>query len=474
MKINKRTIKKIFFIIIAVILLLSMYLNTYLVLKYNVLPFKFLIIYFILVGLIPILLILGTVFTKIRTSIKGVLLGIEILYIIILSVVFFYLNNTFNFLDDFTSGFEYETKNYYVLTLNDSEYKEINDLENKTIGYAEGLDQSVLHALEELDEKVTIGHKTFDGYTTLFDKFNNKELDSILMIQSYYDLLTEADETIKETTKILYKFSIKEKVNEITKDVDVTKETFNVYLSGIDSYGGVAEKTRSDVNIVMSINPKTNKILMINIPRDYYVEFDGLNKKDKLTHAGMYGVETSTKTIENLLDIEINYYVKVSYNALIKLVDALGGVDVYSKYDFVSVDIYHHFKKGYNHVNGDQALDFVRTRKAFLGGDRVRGENQQAMIEAVIKKAASADILLKYDDILKSLEGSFATNISTSKIMSLVNIQLNSMPKWKIESISLDGYDAYEYSAYYGQELYVMKPNEETITLAKEQLNAIN
>ena len=218
----------------------------------------------------------------------------------------------------------------------------------------------------------------------------------------------------------------------------------------------------------MNVNPKTHKILMINIPRDYYVELDGVNKKDKLTHAGIYGVEMSMKTLEKLLDIEINYYVKVNYNALIKLVDALDGVEVYSKYNFSSYEYHFRFKEGYNHVNGKQALDFVRTRKAFLEGDRQRGENQQAMISAIIKKASSSAILVKYDDILKSVEGNFATNITTDKIMSLVKMQLDSMPNWEIESLSLNGQDSYDYTyTYPSQELYVMIPDQDTILNAQ-------
>lgn len=475
MKINKRTIKKIILIIIAVLLLLAIYLNTYLVLKYNVLPIKYLVVYFIFVALIPFLLIFFTVFKRLKPLLKGILVGIEILYIIVLCVVFFYLNQTFSFLDDFTTGFEYETKNYYVLVLKDSDNEDIKSLENTLLGYTNSLDVSITHALAELDNEVKLEHEEVEGFSVLFDKLYNGELESILIIQSYYDMLVETDEQINEKTKIVYRFSIKEKVNEITKDVDVTEETFNIYVSGIDSYGSVADRTRSDVNIIMNVNPKTNKILMINIPRDYFVELDGIGQKDKLTHAGIYGVEMSTKTIENLLDIEINYYVKVNYNALIKLVDALGGVEVYSKYNFYSAEFNYYFKKGYNEVNGKKALDFVRTRKAFLDGDRVRGENQQAMIEAVIKKAASPDILLKYDDILSSLEGSFATNISTEQIMSLVNMQLNTMPSWNIESISLNGSDSSGITySYPSQELYVMIPNEETIISAKEAINANN
>ena len=471
MKINKRKIKKIFLITISVILLFSIYLNTYLLLKYNILPFKYLLVYFVIVGLIPILLIFFTIFIRLPKIWRIILPIIEIIYIIILFVVFFYLNQTFNFLDEFTSGFDYETKNYYVLTLNESGYNKIDNLENKKIGYSNGLDLSITKAIETIERKVDLNHQEYNGFTELFNALENKEIDSVLIIDGFYDLLKESENTTVNKTTIIYEFSIKEKINEIKKDVDVTKETFNIYLSGMDSYGSVTDKTLSDVNILMNINPQTNKILMISIPRDYYVELAGFKQKDKLTHAGIYGVETSVKTIENLLDVEINYYVKVNYNALIKLVDALGGVDVYSKYAFTSTESYIKFKKGYNTLNGREALEFVRTRKAFLEGDRVRGENQQAMIQAIIKKASDVSILLKYDDILKSLEGCFTTNISTDKIMSIVNMQLDKMPSWSLESISLNGSDSHNYTyTYPTQELYVMIPNEETITTAKNML----
>lgn len=472
MKVNKRKLKKIFLIIISVILLISIYLNTYLILKYNVLPTKYLIIYFILAGVIPITLIGYTLFKKRKSILKKILIGIEIIYIIILFLAFFYLNKTFNFLDDFTSNYAYETKNYYVLVNKDTSYEEIEDLKNKSIGYSNSLDESIGKALKKLDEKLVFENKEYTGFTDLFAGLYNNEIEAVLIIDSFYDLLNEETNELSDKTDIVYEFSIKEKINEIHKDIDVTKETFNVYVSGIDTFGSVTDQARSDVNIVASINPKTHEVVMINIPRDYYVELDGVNQKDKLTHAGIYGVEMSTKTIENLLDIEINYYVKVNFNAVIKTVDALGGVEVYSNYNFYSTEYSHRFVKGYNKVDGDLALDFVRTRKAFLDGDRVRGENQQAMIEAIVKKASSPDILMKYDDILDTLEGCFTTNLSTDKIMDLVKMQLDSMPSWNITSIGLNGSDSYGLTyTYPHQELYVMIPNEETIKIAKDVID---
>ena len=471
MKLGK---KKIFFIVLGILLLVSIYLDTYLLLKYKVLPTKYLIVYGVVVGLIPILLILYTIFRNKKSKIKGVFGIIEMLYIIVLFLAFFYLNKTFNFLDSFTKRYNYETKNYYVVTLKDSDYSKLEDLNNHSIGYAGSIDESASLALEELNKKLKTNNIEVFGYGEMFEKLVSKELDSALIVQTYYDVLIENDETISKYYKTIGKIVIKEKVEEVVKDVDVTKDSFNIYISGIDSYGSVTDKDKSDVNIVMSVNPRAHKVLLINIPRDYYVDLVGYNAKDKLTHAGSYGVKVSVKTLEKLLDTEINYYVKVNYNALINLVDALGGVDVESVYDFVTYEFYYNIKKGINHLDGKLALDFVRTRKAFKAGDRVRGENQQRMIAAILKKVISPNILVKYGDLLKAIDGNFATNISTDNITSMINMQLDKMPKWSIESISLDGSDGKEITySYQKQELYVMIPNEESIKEVKTKLEEL-
>jgi len=189
MKVSKRKIRKIFYIIISVILMLSVFLNTYLLLKYNVLPFKYLMIYFLLVGLIPILLTFFTVFKKLKPYIRRIFIGIEIIYIIILCLVFFYLNKTFSFLDDFTDGFDYETKNYYVLVNNESDYENVSDLKNKTLGYAHNLDNSIDKALDELNKKIDLKQKETDGFGTLFEELYNENFDSVLIAQSFYDML---------------------------------------------------------------------------------------------------------------------------------------------------------------------------------------------------------------------------------------------------------------------------------------------
>jgi len=469
---RKKTKKiNIFLMLISIIWIILIILNTYLVFKYDVLPFKYLIIYLILIIILPIILMIISSSRKIKNGFKVFILVVGIIYILLLGVAFFYLNKTFSFIDYFTSGYNYETKNYLVLVLNESEHDNIKDLKNKKIGYVNQISYSIEEAINKLDEEIKFTHTEYDDYTLVLESLDNKEIEGILMGDSYYQMLSEEDLDFDNKYKIIYNFSLKEKVQEIKKEVDVTEDTFNIYITGIDSYGSVNSLTRSDVNIIASINPNTNKILLINIPRDYYVNLPGIEQKDKLTHAGIYGIDMSVKTIEELLDIEINYYLRVNYAALVNLVDALGGVDVYSKYSFKSAGPGFYFKKGYNHVTGIQALHFVRTRKAFADGDRVRGENQQAMIGAIIKKAVSPSILIKYSDILNSLKGSFVTNMGTDKITDLVKMQLDDMNSWEVTSISLNGSDGSDYTYTYPyQMLYVMIPNEETIEEAKNNL----
>ena len=474
MKLKNKKQRKKFYLLLSLVLSILIVLNTFLIVKYNVLPFKYLIVYIIAICIIPLSLMMYTLFKKKNRKLKSFFGGIEVLYIVVLFIAFFYLNSTFNFLDKFSNNTGFETKKYYVLVLENSDYNKIDDLNNKSIGYANGLDESVSDALSELDKKVKITHEKYEGYDESLNKLKDEDVESVLIIQNNYDMIIENSYDMLENTKIIYEFSIREKANNLAKKVNVTKEPFNIYISGIDSYGNITDKNKSDVNIVASVNPKTHKVLLINIPRDYYVNLGGINQMDKLTHAGAYGVKTSVKTIEELLDIELNYYVKVNYNALINLVNALGGVDVYSEYDFSSYEYHHKFKKGYNTVDGKLALDFVRTRKAFLDGDRVRGENQQRMIEAIAKKACTPAILIKYDSILKSLDGTFITNMPTEDVTSLIKMQLDKMPEWSIEKLSLNGSDAYEYTySAKSQELYVMIPNEETVDAAKDALERI-
>ncbi len=260
----------------------------------------------------------------------------------------------------------------------------------------------------------------------------------------------------------------------------ITKEPFVVYLSGVDTRGELTEKARSDVNILAVVNPQTKQVALINTPRDYYVDLAGTNSKDKLTHAGLYGVETSMATLGNLYGITVDHYVRINFAGFMSIVDALGGVDVYSDYAFTSVGSpgYYDpttFVEGWNHLNGQAALAFARERHAFASGDIQRGINQMKVIDAMLNKIKSPALLMGFSKIMDAAADCFVTNFSQDQISALVRMQLSDLADWDIQSYTVTGSSATSTQCYSakGQKLYVMKPDNAAVAKAKEMIAAV-
>ncbi len=467
----KLSINRIIYTIVAFLSVLFLIF----IISTNMVPLKYLLLLFVIFILYDVgLLFLLFKKHKIKNIIGYVLSGI---LVIIMGVLFYYLNITVGFFKGFGTN-KYKEENYLVLVLNDSRYESLNDLSN--IGYTSNELSNIDEALTKLNEKITIQNVKYDNNVELFEDLINKEIDSVFIEESSMSLIYEQNEEYNGKFRTIYTINIKTEI-EITKETDVTNQPFTVYISGIDSYGSISTVSRSDVNMIATVNPKTKQVLLISIPRDYYVQLRGTTGyKDKLTHAGLYGVETSVGTLEDLLDVEINYYARVNFSSLEQIVDALGGVDVYSKYTFTtspSAGGTYYFTEGYNHMNGKQALAFSRERKKLpisAGGDRGRGVNQQAVIDGIIRKATSPAIITGYSKILSSLNGTFQTNMSDNDIQKLIKMQLNDMASWNITSYSLDGTDGSEYTySYPTQKLYVMKPIEETVTEAQGLIDKV-
>lgn len=249
-------------------------------------------------------------------------------------------------------------------------------------------------------------------------------------------------------------------------------EPFVVYVSGIDTYGEVSKTSRSDVNIIMAVNPKTHKVLLVNTPRDYYVQLHGTTgTKDKLTHAGLYGVSTSVKTLEDLYGVSINYNMRINFTSLEKVVNAMGGIEVNSEYDFSSGGF--RFNAGKNYLNGKQALAFSRERYSFEGGDRTRGQNQMKLITAIIEKMSQPSMALRAGNVLQAVSDVIETNMPNNALNSLIRTQLDTMAKWNVTSTSVDGYGASEPTYSMGaQRLYVMIPDEASVQSARRQLQS--
>lgn len=256
--------------------------------------------------------------------------------------------------------------------------------------------------------------------------------------------------------------------------VDVTSKPFNIYISGMDTTGKITEEARSDVNMIITVNPKTHKVLMTSIPRDYLVELQN-GEKDKLTHTGLMGIDETTSDVEDLLGIKINYYVKVNYNTLKDLVNSIGGITINSDKAFISYIGKYRFVEGENQLDGAKALAYARERHAYSDGDNHRVRNQQEVLKAIVNKlTGSTTLLTRYNKILKYLAPTMEMNLTRAEVKALVKFQLGKNPKWKFESNSLEGFDAFStvYSAG-NQQLYVMKPDEESIKKARQKIKEI-
>lgn len=442
------------------------------ILKLNLLPGWVITIFTIAEIVFTLAMVIGLV--KRHKTYK--LTIISLIIILFVSGIYIYVTNyalaTISFLGDVFQETK-ETDEYYLIVRKDSSYDKVEDVKDKNVHFFQVADD----VKSNLTKKVSVTLVNQENLLDLGNKLIDKNVDVILTSATQYSMLGDEIKNFKESTKILY--TIKHEIQTNTKAEDANSKyniksgKFNVYISGIDTSGNISNVSRSDANILMSINTNTHEALLTSIPRDYYVTLHSYGAKDKLTHSGIYGINETVKTAEDLLDTDINYYVRVNFTTVIKLVDKLGGIDVYSDYNF-SRDGYN-FKKGYNHINGDAALVFSRERYSFASGDNQRVKNQQHVIEAIMKKVLNSTTLLtKYTYILDSLKGSFQTNIAQDDISSLVKDQINNMSSWTIKSNSLTGTGASSSTYSMGStKLYVMVPNSTSVTSAKEKIDEV-
>lgn len=379
-----------------------------------------------------------------------------------------YLNKTLHFIGNIDS-IKKEVTSYYVVVLKDSKYEEISDLYGKTMLYYINTDEDVLSKL-----KLELIYSTTKNIEQLKDKLYTKKVESILISDLIKEDLEDKYEDFSSRTRILQTIDITKEVQDITKKVSIKNTAFNVLISGMDSYGNINKTTRNDVNIVVTINPNTNKMLLTSIPRDYYVQLHGKKGyKDKLTHAGIYGINTAVQTIEDLFNIDINYYVKVNFTTVVDLVDKIGPIEIYSDKN-LNLDGCK-YVVGNNVVNGKCALRFARERHSYLEGDNHRVKNQQEVIKGIFNKLKnSPNILVDYNSVLEVMNGKFATNIEMSELTSFIKYEVEDIGKYEIISTQVDGTGSMEYTySYPHQKLYVMFPNEQSVSNAKEGIEKI-
>lgn len=465
--------KKIIPVIITIIYFLVLCALSYYIYRLNIIPNRYLLIAYGLIFLVTTLLIINLF--KRKSTIKVISGIILIIMIWLFAFVTYYFNNTYHFLEK--TQVKYDTISYSVLVLNNSEISNIKDLNNQNISYLK--DSYNEEIKNNLVKKIDYEEIIVSDLSKLYEALNKGETKAIVLEESYITLANEEIDNFKDNTKVIYSFNLKVKSYKEESNISITNEAFIIYISGIDQYGNVnSVRGRSDVNQLLVINPKTHKILIVNTPRDYYVQLAGTTGlRDKLTHAGIYGINKSIETIEELYDIDINHYIRINFDTLIKVVDVIGGIDIYSDKAFKPWTNSHvYINKGWNHLNGKEALAYARERKTYVDGDHHRGRNQQQIIEAIINKLTNTNTFLsKYNSILNSLDGSFQTDIDTSLLTSFIKYQLDKMPKWNIESIQTTGFNSwnYTYSMGYNYYLWVMEPDWNSVKETKEKIQEV-
>lgn len=397
---------------------------------------------------------------------------------------------------DIITGSKNQVIQVSVVALKDSQYDNIKDLQDKTIGVCSASDPVNINKTKSLleDDIETFLLKDYESNSQSIKALYNKNVQAILIKEIDRTAIEDEITDFEEKTKIIKTYEIKI-ASVKANNAKVTQEPFHVFICGTDKKGPINTVGLSDVNMIATINPTTKQILLTSIPRDYYVEIDGYNGKDKLTHSAKGGIQCTMNTLENLLGIKLNYYVKLNFTSFMNIIDALGGitidVPVYKTVNsndgsFTTKIKNPKTKQGYtiypgiNEFDANEALAFVRERKSFVNGDKVRGKNQQLMIKAVIKKMCNISVLTKLDGIFSSVQSSLETNMSSDEIKSLINMQMNDLASWDVITYQLNGESirVKEFATIPGGSsnpngLYVMIPDENTILNAKQYMDTL-
>ena len=361
-----------------------------------------------------------------------------------------------------------------VVVMKDSDYETIEDLAGQNIATTTLGDADVMsNAAKDLNKDISAELKSYNSVDAYGDALYNGEVEAILLNEGMRGSFEEKHPEFDTDTKVIKRYTYEKVAKDISKNVDVTNTPFNVYITGIDSYGTIATVSRSDVNMLVTVNPNTKQILMTSIPRDYYVVQPCQdNQKDKLTHTGIFSVSCTIETAENFLNTDINYYARVNFSSLIDIVNALGGITVNSPVSFTTTVGGYSIVAGDNYLDGEKALAFSRERYSLAGGDRDRGKNQMRVVEGMINKAISPAIITRYTSILDAVGGSFQTNMNQSEINSLIRMQLDDMSSWEIFQYSLNGYGSGNtWSPANGFNSYVMQPDQNTVDKANALIN---
>ena len=485
--------KSIVFIIFAVLLSIVLVVFTgaliYQLYKLQVLPDNILVPFILAIALFGLILLLLLNFCTHGIVSKIIYSFLVIAICVVYGFGNFYLYSTKQTLTKVTDQSNKAKNTVSVVALNSSKLEDVKSLDGSKLGVLNNIGkESTKKSLKDIDKnKVTYTKETYDNVPSLVKALYEGSVDAIILNEAYRSNVCDIEEytNFNNETKVVHQTVYYTKENSSPLAVsDITSKPFNILISGNDSFGALDENSRSDVDMLITINPVTSTILLTSIPRDSFVKevcddyACNYGVTDKLTHTGIYGVDTTKNTIENLLDIEINYVYRVNFTSMINIVDALGGVDVTVDPGMAVSKFYTNSNlegvhEGENHLDGKRALAYSRERKAYLDGDVQRARNQQQVLQAMFKKATSPEIITNYANLLNALIGAFDTNMTTEEITSFIKYQIQAKPNWKFEQFVLKGVNDMQVSPELGSEVSVLILYDSYVSVAHDKIQAV-
>lgn len=489
---------RIWAILLSILLLIGFGLLICQVVKMNFVPSRLMIPVSMALALVALIFVFLINFFTNHIPSKIFLSLLVICLVFVSGMGNYYVYKTSHMIKKVTTN-EGKVKNIVsVIALTNSNIQDITDLSTSNkVAVLKSIDtygtkKSIKDVCKQFDvEKKSELPFTIDSANSVQEAVNslyNEDVDAIIINETYRTNIKEIESfsDFDENTKVIYQtVYYTEAKNDALAVSDITNEPFSILISGNDTYGDVGELSRSDVNMVVTINPLTSTVLLTSIPRDTYMptycdatETCVIGAMDKITHTGIYGINTTQRTVENFLDMEINYTFRANFSSVIDIVDALGGVDIYVEEGMAVSTFYadHTLEgvtEGWNHLDGKRALAYARERHAYLDGDNQRVRNQQQVLMAIFEKATSTDIITKYASLLDALSKAFETNLTTNEITDLIKFQIQAMPEWKFESYQITGYGDMLNCAALGSEASVTVPYDESIRIAQEKIRAV-
>ncbi len=454
----------ILYAILALVLLFTMF-------NYNFLSFRFLNI-IITIGLLVVLAI--SIFLQKTKKSPLVTTVVLVIFSLVSLVGIFGFKQMIDITNRMNQTAAFSEVEMSIVVPKESDIKDVSQL--TSVQAPTKVDknniETLMSALKK-DKKVDVKVDDVASYQEAYDNLKSGKSKAMVLSGSYASLLESVDSNYASNLKTIYTYKIKKKNSNSAKQVD--SKVFNIYISGIDTYGSISTVSRSDVNIIMTVNMNTHKILLTTTPRDAYVKIPGggADQYDKLTHAGIYGVETSEQTLENLYGIKIDYYARINFTSFLKLIDQLGGVTVHNDQAFTSLHGKFDFPVGDIQMNSEQALGFVRERYSLDGGDNDRGKNQEKVISAIVNKLASLKSVSNFTSIVNNLQDSVQTNMSLDTINALANTQLDSGSKFTVTSQAVTGTGSTGQLTSYAMpnsSLYMMKLDDSSVASASQTI----